>query len=424
MTDPFALKTGKKTSLIRSLALSAVFAAGAWLTTPAQGITLDASLNEQVVMVPAVSGGQRVQLETTIFKPPGEGPFPVLIMNHGKALGSPRTQKRDRFLVIAREFVRRGYAVVVPMRKGFSNSTGDYSDRGCNMTANGHMQAEDLFGTLSYLRTQNWADTDHMVVAGQSYGGLTTMAFGSRNYPGVRGLINFAGGLKVHGGSCRWQDSLVEAFSSYGARTHIPTLWFYGENDHHFNHDLAGRMHEAYTRAGGKARLVAFGAFKNDAHGMVASRDGVRIWWPETEKFLKSVGMPTDTVVALADDNRYAESGYAQVSDLEAVPYLHERGRVQYQAFLNKTFPRAFALSPTGAWSWAEEGDDPAARALEDCQKNSSAPCQLYAVDNKVVWAPAASAILADGSAAMPADTLTGSNHTGDGQPATSVAGQ
>src|SRR5690606_12524611 len=110
--------------------------------------------------------------------------------------------------------------------------------------------------------------------------------FGSRNYPGVRGLINFAGGLKVHGGSCRWQDSLVEAFSSYGARTHIPTLWFYGENDHHFNHDLAGRMHEAYTRAGGKARLVAFGAFKNDAHGMVASRDGVRIWWPETEKFL------------------------------------------------------------------------------------------------------------------------------------------
>lgn len=344
-------------------------------------------LNEQVVMVPTYTGGHQGELETTIFRPPGAGPFPLVIMNHGKALGNPRSQGRDRFLSVSREFVRRGYAVVVPMRKGFSKSSGDYSDRGCDMTANGLMQANDLNGTLDYLRTQPWADSERVVVAGQSYGGLTAMAFGTRQYPGVRGLINFAGGLKVHGGSCRWEDSLVQAFAAYGARSSLPSLWFYGENDKHFSHDLAARMHAAYTHAGGKARLVAFGTFKKDAHGMVGSRDGVRVWWPETEKFLQALGLPTEPVVALDDANRFQPSGYAALENVDAIPFLRDQGRAQYRVFLGKAFPRAFAMSPTGAWSWAEEGDDPTAHALANCQKNSTQPCQLYAVDDHVVWA-------------------------------------
>jgi hypothetical protein len=43
-------------------------------------------------------------------------------------------------------------------------------------------------------------------------------------------------------------------------------------------------------------------------------------------------------------------------------------------------------LSPSGAWSWAEGGDDPMSVALAGCQKQSSDPCKLYAVDNAVVY--------------------------------------
>lgn len=417
---------------IRSFACAlAIFAASpfaAAVTTiqPIPHIPLDQALNEQVLMVPVFSGGQRVALETTVFQPPGNGPFPVLVMNHGKAMGDPRDQGRDRFVVVAREFVRRGYAVVVPMRKGFSRSTGLYAERGCNMTANGLTQAEDLFGVLEYLRRQPWADASRVVVAGQSYGGLTALAFGSRNVPGVRGLINFAGGLKVHGGSCRWDDALVQAFSRYGAYSNIPSLWFYGANDQHFSPALAQRMHAAYTRAGGRAQLVAFDAFKNDAHGMIGSRDGVRIWWPETERFLKSIGMPTQSVVVLADDNRFPETGYASVENLEAIPFERDQARQQYQTFLGKTYPRAFAFSQTGAWSWAEEGDDPASQALADCQKNSSAPCQLYAVDGKVVWAPEVAPVMAE-AAPPPTEDAAIDNvtqtATGAGQQAQRVAG-
>lgn len=373
----------KWTAVLGVFALAAAFFTSA---SSAQAAVLDTALNEQVVMMPAMSAGKPVELETTIFKPPGNGPFPLVIMNHGKALGNPRSQNRDRFLVISREFVKRGYAVAVPMRSGFSKSTGDYVDPGCNMTAHGQLQADDLQGALEYLRMQAWVDPERIIVAGQSYGGLTALAFGTRQFPGVKGLINFAGGLKMHGGSCQWEASLEQAFASYGAKTPLPSLWFYGENDHHFGPALATRLHHAYVRAGGAARLVAYGPFKKDAHGMSGSRDGVKIWWPETERFLQSLGMPTETVYALNDGVKVPETIYAALDNVEAIPYLRDRGREQYRVFLEKSTPRAFAVSPSGAWSWAEDGDDPERQALNDCQKHSSAPCRLYAVDNNVVW--------------------------------------
>lgn len=376
--------------------------------------TLDADLNEKVVMIPAQSrpmpgagkqpkssGGDIAgatgkaaaaarapqwngELETTIFMPPGEGPFPLLVLNHGKALGDPRAQERARFLAISREFVKRGYVVVVPMRSGFSKSSGDYVEQHCDMTANGQIQANDLHDVLAYAVRQPWVDPDRILVGGQSYGGLTAMAFATHGFPGVKGVLNFAGGLRTQG--CPWQASLVRAFGSYGSQSRIPSLWFYGENDSYFNHTLADRLHQAYTGAGGKATLVKFGAFKQDAHGMSGSRDGVRIWWPETEKFLRRIGMPTEEIFRIAEPATLPHSGFAALDDAGAVPYLREQGREQYRTFLEKSQPRAFALSPTGAWSWVEDGDDPAARALANCQKNSTQACKLYAIDDKVVW--------------------------------------
>ena len=367
----------------RNLVIGASLIAGA---TVAQAQSFDASLNEQVVRVPVQVGTKQVQLETTLFTPPGNGPFPLVVMNHGKEKGSPSKQKRDRFLALSREFVKRGYAVVVPMREGFGNSGGKYVEVNCDMTSNGNIQADSLQGTLEYFSRQSWVDKDRIVVAGQSYGGLATMAFGARNFPGVKGLINFAGGLKYHGGTCKWENSLEMAFADFGAKTQLPSLWFYGENDSHFAHPLANRLHEAYTGNGGLAKLVAFGSFKRDAHGLVGSRDGVSIWWPETEAFLRQIGMPTEVTVALNEPQRPPRTNYAAIDNIEAVPFVRENGRDAYRAFLTKSMPRAFAVGSNGAWSWAEEGDDPAARAMESCQRDGGQACQLYAIDNYVVW--------------------------------------
>ena len=74
--------------------------------------------------------------------------------------------------------------------------------------------------------------------------------------------------------------------------TRLPSLWFYGDNDSYFDPGTFRAMHEQYTAAGGKARLVAFGMSGSDAHGLFGSRAGGPIWQPEVSSFLASIGMP------------------------------------------------------------------------------------------------------------------------------------
>jgi dienelactone hydrolase len=350
-----------------------------------QELQLDYRINEHIIQVPA-GRDHRAMMETTVFQPNGPGPFPLLIINHGKDPGRPDMQPRDRFYHMAHAFVERGYAVMVPMRQGFANSTGRYHDHGCDMEANGYSQADDIFDALDYARQQSWVDADHIVIAGQSYGGLATIALGTRELPGVRGLINFAGGLRDDTDRCAWRSSLVSAFTQYGASNRIPSLWMYGENDSLFGPDLVSRLYQAFEGAGGKARLVEYPAFKRDAHGMLASRDGQKVWLADTEKFLQQVGMPTRVLYKVPQPPTPPVTNFARVDDIEAVPYLSDNGRKAYREYLTKLTPRAFAVSPSGAWCWAEEGENPEARALEACSAKSTEPCKLYSIDENIVW--------------------------------------
>jgi len=342
-------------------------------------------MNERIEQVPAGPQG-RAMLETTVFQPNGPGPFPLIIINHGKDPGRPNLQPRDRFYYMAAAFVKRGYAVMVPMRQGFANSTGRYREFGCDMTANGYAQAQDIAATLAYARQQKWIDARRIVVAGQSYGGLATIALGTEDQPGVRGLINFAGGLRDDSDRCAWRSALVSAFAAYGAKTKVPTLWMYGQNDSLFGPELAQRMHAAFEGAGGRARLVVLPSFKRDSHGMLASRDGEKYWLDDTMRFLDGIGMPTRVIHNVPPPPSPARTDYAQLDDVDAVPFLSENGRRAYQEYLTKMTPRAFAVSPSGAWTWAEEGEDPDGRALATCTAKSTEPCRLYSVDDYVVW--------------------------------------
>ncbi|HEY4316445.1 MAG TPA: CocE/NonD family hydrolase [Herbaspirillum sp.] len=350
---------------------------------------LDQTLNEQVMMLPVGTGFFSYTLETTIFRPPGEGPFPLLLMNHGKTAGiDNHFQPRARYLAIARQFVARGYAVIIPMRKGFSQSSGMYVGEGCNIAANGVAQADDLQSTLDFATAQPWIDATRIIVAGQSHGGLATLAFGMRNYPGVKGLIDFAGGLRVTAKNCNWESALLSAFTQYARKTEVPSLWFYGANDSYFSPEVARRLATAYTQAGGHAKLIAYGPFKNDSHGMSSSQAGVAVWWPETERFLQSLGLPTARTVQLAGAVVPPASHFAPLAEVSALPYVKDTGREGYRIFLTKSAPRAFAISPSGAWGYStvDNGEDTAALALARCRKFSKLPCALYAVDDQVVW--------------------------------------
>ena len=346
----------------------------------AQQPLLNKSLNERVVMV---RHGFGVELETTIFKPNGDGPFPLAVINHGKEFGDSRFQPRSRYIVAARELVRRGYVVAIPMRAGFSKSSGTYVDGGCNIAGNARHQATYLRSALDHMAKEPYVDRTRIVIIGQSHGGLTSMAFVSEPYDGLRGIINFAGGLRLTSSQCfDWQSSLVSAFRTFGEAARYPTLWFYGENDSYFEAPLAKRMHEAYSAAGGKAQLVAYGAFKGDAHRTFSDGDGLKIWWPEAERFLQTLGLPTTVLPRGVSE----DPELAALSDTKRIPFIQDNCARSYHVFLDSDYPRAYAISADGQCGYAYGGEDPKKRAVEFCQRRARETCQLYAVDNNVIW--------------------------------------
>ncbi|WP_157263410.1 dienelactone hydrolase family protein [Azohydromonas aeria] len=375
----------------RALAgLALAFVLGPAAAAPA--VAVEPALGESVELVrslrllPVGEG-----LETTVFRPAGPGPFPVAVVNHGKAPGNNQQQPRYRPLLLVRELLQRGYAVVLPMRQGFAGSGGSVVGNSCNTAAAGDAQALDLDAVTQWLQQQPWADTQRMVMLGQSHGGLATLAYAQQPHPGYRLFVNFAGGLRgSDANGCDWREGMVQAFRRYGAATRGASLWFYGASDSYFPPALASAAHAAYRSAGGAAQLVSYELPGRDAHGLLNHPEGVSVWLPPLLQALAAAQLPVDVVLPqYASAGKAAvppPSGFAALHDVERLPHLRDTGRAGYRVFLDKPPPRAFALSAGGAWGWAQGGDDAPGRALANCARVQRGECTLYAVDDAVVW--------------------------------------
>lgn len=104
---------------------------------------------------------------------------------------------------------------------------------------------------------------------------------------------------------------------------------------------------------------------------------------------------PADPASVAAPAATPATAG-VRLEDADAVPLLDERGRQGYRTWLGKRAPRAFVIAEGGKWNatWgtnprnADDPKDPAQRAMAQCQRRGLKSCRLYAVDDRVVWAP------------------------------------
>ncbi|MDE1149845.1 MAG: CocE/NonD family hydrolase [Azospirillaceae bacterium] len=357
--------------------------------------------NEQVSMVPG-DPERPAQLQVTLLTPDGPGPFPLAIMNHGSAKPYQPTREMPRYAAsfASYYFLSRGYAVLLPMMRGFAGSEGKVKTNGCNVAATAVEDARDILAAAIALKDDARLDFTRVVIAGQSFGGWNSLGVAAFNPPGVKGVINFVGGM-LEGDCSAGREALAKGAAQLGAATHIPSLWFYGDNDRLFPPATWRLMHERYTQAGGDARVVDVGPFMDNAHELLSYAEGLVLWIPEADAFLGRLGLPNQPIHPEYLPTPFPPpSGYAAVDDVAAVPYLNDQGRELYRRFLAKPLPRAFILTPRGFTGGFDRGFDPIARGMAACGKMSQ-DCQLYAVDNDVVWARPTPAPPASGFAAI-----------------------
>lgn len=78
----------------------------------------------------------------------------------------------------------------------------------------------------------------------------------------------------------------MEATADFGHTARTPMLWIYIENDTFFGPALSQQMHEAYTRAGGKAEYHLLPPFGSDGHFLIDSAASIPLWAPLVSRFL------------------------------------------------------------------------------------------------------------------------------------------
>ncbi len=90
-----------------------------------------APLSNSLEQVPVIVEGHRAHLQMRIYKPEGPGKFPTLIFNHGSTgygTDSTRFKQPVDTPAVAAFFVQRGWAVVMPARRGRGGSEGQYDE--------------------------------------------------------------------------------------------------------------------------------------------------------------------------------------------------------------------------------------------------------------------------------------------------------
>ncbi len=342
-----------------------------------------APMQEEVLTI-AGDPGRPVALQVTLFMPPGPGPFPLAVVNHGAtSVSATNRGERNRFSILAYYFLSRGYAVALPMMRGFAGSGGALPE-GCNMAAVAEANARDMRAVMIALARRPGIDGSRAVVAGQSFGAWNTLGIGASAPAGVRALVAF--NAAIRSSACRQQDaSMAEGAAKLGARTTLPSLWFYGDNDAIMPAATWREVFRRYKAGASRAELVAFGPYGTDSHQLLSDPSSFPIWAPKLDAFLAQAGLPSETLHAdYLPRPQPPPTHFAAVDDVRTIPLGSDGVRAVYHKFLAAPFPRAFVI---GAAAALEEhgGYDPFGRAMLACGRLTSG-CKPYAVDGEVVW--------------------------------------
>jgi dienelactone hydrolase len=338
---------------------------------------------EREIVIPWVQAGHGLDALLVYVDLPGK--HPLVVMTHGSARKvedharvSPWAQ-----LPQALWFARRGWVVLVVVRRGYGASGGEpdgkYAGR-CPETsyqAAGEYAADDLRRAIDYARELPEVDATRILVTGVSTGGFATVALTENPPPGVVAAINFAGGRgsKADHDVCN-PDDLIGAYRNFGKHSRTPMLWLYAQNDKFFWPELAQKFDAAFRSQGGQEQFVLAPPIGQDGHSLFRHPEA---WSDTVDAFLKAQNLvPLPALLPeVAAPNVPAPTG------------LSEDGLDAFHSYLLLGPHKAFAVSEHSyGYSVANRSqDDARKKAFDNCKhsaKNHEA-CKVVNLDNTQV---------------------------------------
>ena len=240
-------------------------------------------------------------LHAMLWRPPGRGPFPGILLNHGSGRSREELERLGPYERNAERlgpvFARHGYVFLYLFRHG----VGPSADQGANAVdlmnsefaargqqARNALQLQllenrdmaDALSGLKFLRALPYVDARDVAAIGHSFGGSLTVLLAERE-PNLRAVVVFSGSGYSFDRSPELRARLLTAIDHIAA----PVFFIHAENDYSLS---SGKLMDARrARIGKPHRLKIYppiGRTVEDGHDFLHL--GVSIWEPDVFAFL------------------------------------------------------------------------------------------------------------------------------------------
>ena len=235
-------------------------------------------------------GSELLDLAGFRYLPPGEGPFPCMITNHGSGVFQG-TQDICRPSVAA-TLMSWGIASFLLHRRGYGNSPGtpwrddvnaDFGTAEYDRQLAERLDAEsdDVVAALEFVQALPEIMADHVGVMGSSFGGTNTLLAAAK-------CARFNCAVEFAGAAMNWEKTpgLRALMTNAAHKLTRPIFFIQAENDYSAapTRDLAAALAE--TDKIFEARVYpAFGISRDEGHFF--ERTGTMIWGPDVRRFLE-----------------------------------------------------------------------------------------------------------------------------------------
>jgi dienelactone hydrolase len=235
-----------------------------------------------------------------VFRPPGEGPFPLALIAHASTQNALRRAQmpQPEYRALASWLVARGFAVLVPERPGHGATGGRYFEDqgGCDeadYSGAGRATADSIAVALTYMREQAFIRQNGTVILGHSAGGWGALALAGQNPEGVAAIIAFSPGRGGRANDrpdqvCAPHRLLISA-AEFGKAARVPVIWLVARNDSYFSPTLSQQMADAFRSGGDQMDFRSLPEFRSEGHWLAEAEGGEEIWGPPLDSAMKAI---------------------------------------------------------------------------------------------------------------------------------------